>query len=58
MWRWAAVDRLKDSLAGYHAYHATRSDLLRRSQQSRVAYDRTLELPCNTAESRAATRFT
>ena len=26
----AAVDRLEDSLADYHAYHATRADLLRR----------------------------
>ena len=26
----AAVDRLEDRLAGYHAYHATRADLLRR----------------------------
>ena len=26
----AAVDRLEDKLAGYHAYHATRADLLRR----------------------------
>ena len=24
----AAVDRLEDKLAGYHAYHATRADLL------------------------------
>ena len=34
----AAVDRLGDTLAGYHAYHATRADLLRRlgrRQQSR-----------------------
>ena len=36
------VDRLDDDLAGYHAYHATRADLLRRlerSQESRAAYD-------------------
>ncbi len=49
----AAVDRLEDTLAGYHAYHATRADLLRRlgcSQQSRVAYDRAIELAGNTAE--------
>ena len=26
----ATVDRLGDKLAGYHAYHATRADLLRR----------------------------
>ena len=30
----AAVDRLEDELAGYHAYHATRADLLRRLGQS------------------------
>ena len=30
----AAVDRLEDSLAGYHAYHATRADLLRRLGRS------------------------
>jgi predicted RNA polymerase sigma factor len=39
----AAVDRLEHRLAGYHAYHATRADLLRRqgrSQQSRAAYDK------------------
>ncbi|MFL6065167.1 MAG: RNA polymerase sigma factor [Friedmanniella sp.] len=49
----AAVDRLEDSLAGYHAYHATRADLLRRlgRRQSRVAYERALELAGNTAET-------
>jgi predicted RNA polymerase sigma factor len=43
----AAVDRLEGKLAGYHAYHATRADLLRRlgrSQQSRAAYDKAIEL--------------
>ena len=38
----AAVDRLEDALAGYHAYHATRADLLRRlgrDEESRAAYD-------------------
>ena len=30
----AAVDRLEDRLAGYHAYHATRADLLRRLDRS------------------------
>jgi len=55
----AAVDRLEDKLAGYHAYHATRADLLRRlghSQQSRAAYDRAIELAGNTAETAALTR--
>ncbi len=55
----AAVDRLDHRLAGYHAYHATRADLLRRlgrSQQSRAAYDRAIELAGNTAETAYLTR--
>jgi RNA polymerase sigma-70 factor (ECF subfamily) len=55
----AAVDSLEDKLAGYHAYHATRADLLRRlgrSQQSRTAYDRAIELAGNTAETAYLTR--
>jgi RNA polymerase sigma-70 factor (ECF subfamily) len=55
----AAVDRLEDRLAGYHAYHATRADLLRRlgcSQQSRAAYDKAIELAGNTAETAYLTR--
>jgi RNA polymerase sigma-70 factor, ECF subfamily len=55
----AAVDRLERSLAGYHAYHATRADLLRRlgrSQQSRAAYDKAIELAGNTAETAYLTR--
>ncbi len=55
----ATVDRLEDRLAGYHAYHATRADLLRRlgcSQQSRAAYDRAIELAGNTAETAYLTR--
>jgi len=50
----ATVDRLEDTLAGYHAYHVTRADLLRRlgnSQDSRGAYDRAIELAGNTAET-------
>jgi RNA polymerase sigma-70 factor, ECF subfamily len=50
----AAVDRLEDRLAGYHAYHATRADLLRRlgrSQKSRAAYDKAIALAGNTAET-------
>jgi RNA polymerase sigma-70 factor (ECF subfamily) len=50
----AAVDRLGDKLAGYHAYHATRADLLRRlgcSNESRAAYDKAIELAGNTAET-------
>jgi RNA polymerase sigma-70 factor, ECF subfamily len=49
----AAIDRLEHKLAGYHAYHAARADLLRRlgrSQQSRAAYDKAIELAGNTAE--------
>ena len=55
----AAVDRLEDKLAGYHAYHATRADLLRRlgrNQQSHDAYDRAIEIAGNTAETAYLTR--
>jgi RNA polymerase sigma-70 factor (ECF subfamily) len=55
----AEIDRLDTALAGYHAYHATRSDLLRRlgrSDQSRAAYDRAIELAGNTAERAYLTR--
>ena len=55
----AAVDRLEQELAGYHAYHATRADLLRRlsrSQESRAAYDRAIALAGNTAETVYLTR--
>jgi RNA polymerase sigma-70 factor, ECF subfamily len=50
----AAVDRLEHRLAGYHAYHVTRADLLRRlgrGEKSRAAYDRAIELAGNTAET-------
>jgi RNA polymerase sigma-70 factor (ECF subfamily) len=55
----AAIDRLEDRLAGYHVYHAVRADLLRRlgrSQQSRAAYDKAIELAGNTAETAYLTR--
>jgi RNA polymerase sigma-70 factor (ECF subfamily) len=55
----AAVDRLEQTLAGYHVYHATRADLLRRlgrNQGSRAAYDKAIELAGNTAETAALTR--
>ncbi len=55
----AAVDRLEDKLAGYHAYHAARADMLRRlgrSQKSRAAYDKAIELAGNTAEIAYLTR--
>jgi RNA polymerase sigma-70 factor (ECF subfamily) len=41
-------------LEAYHAYHATRADLLRRlgqSEESRAAYDRAIRLAGNTAET-------
>lgn len=55
----ATVDRLGDRLTGYHAYHATRADLLRRlsrSRASRAAYDRAIELAGNSAEIAYLTR--
>jgi RNA polymerase sigma-70 factor (ECF subfamily) len=48
----AEVDRLP--LEGYHAFHATRAELLRRlgrGEQSRAAYDRAIGLSGNTAET-------
>ncbi|MFD0690152.1 RNA polymerase sigma factor [Actinomadura fibrosa] len=55
----AAVDRLQDTLDGYHAYHATRADLLRRlgrGDEARAAYDKAIELAGNTAETAYLTR--
>jgi RNA polymerase sigma-70 factor (ECF subfamily) len=55
----ATVDRLEGPLAGYHAFHATRADLLRRlgrSREARAAYDRAIELAGNTAETVYLTR--
>jgi RNA polymerase sigma-70 factor (ECF subfamily) len=55
----AAVDRLEGKLAGYHAFHAVRADLLRRlgrGQESRAAYDKAIELAGNTAETAYLTR--
>jgi RNA polymerase sigma-70 factor (ECF subfamily) len=55
----AAVDRLAEALADYHAYHVTRADLLRRlgrGQQARAAYDRAIALAGNTAETAYLTR--
>ncbi|MDQ7803113.1 sigma factor [Amycolatopsis sp. A133] len=55
----AAIDRLGGTLAGYHAYHAARADLLRRlgrSADSRAAYGKAIELAGNTAETAALTR--
>jgi len=53
----ALVDRLP--LDGYHAFHATRADLLRRlgrSAQAAEAYRRAIELAGNTAEAAYLTR--
>ncbi|HEY4269609.1 MAG TPA: RNA polymerase sigma factor [Galbitalea sp.] len=50
----AIVDRLAGALDDYHAFHATRADLLRRlgrSDDSRAAYDRAIELAGNPAEA-------
>jgi RNA polymerase sigma-70 factor (ECF subfamily) len=50
----AAVDRLEGKLGDYHAYHATRAELLRRLgrvEESRHAYDRAIELAGNLAEA-------
>jgi RNA polymerase sigma-70 factor (ECF subfamily) len=55
----AAIDPLEDTLAGYHAFHAARADLLRRqgrSQESRAAYDKAIELAGNTAQTANLTR--
>ena len=50
----ATIDRLGDALNGYHAFHATRAELLRRLErraESRAAYDRAIALAGNTAET-------
>ncbi|RSD13286.1 RNA polymerase sigma factor [Amycolatopsis eburnea] len=55
----AAVGRLESRLAGYHPFHATRADLLRRlgrGEEARAAYDEAIALAGNTAETAALTR--
>ncbi len=55
----AIVDRLQSELVDYHAYFATRADILRRlgrSEESRAAYDRAIALAGNTAETAYLTR--
>ncbi|MFC8732783.1 RNA polymerase sigma factor [Luteimicrobium sp. NPDC057192] len=55
----ALVDPLADPLDDYHAFHATRADLLRRlgrDTEARAAYDRALGLTGNTAEAAALRR--
>ena len=49
----AIVDRLAESLADYHAFHAARADLLRRlgrGREARAGYDRAIDLAGNSAE--------
>lgn len=53
------VERLAESLDGYHAFHAARADLLRRigrTSDSRAAYDRAIALAGNPAERGYLTR--
>jgi len=55
----AEIDRLAGDLAGYHAFHASRAELLRRlgrSELARGAYDRAVELAGNTAQVAYLTR--
>ncbi|MFD5174531.1 RNA polymerase sigma factor [Nocardia sp. NPDC058379] len=55
----ATIDRLTDALRGYHVFHATRADLLRRlghSRASRAAYDTAIDLATNPAEITHLTR--
>lgn len=55
----ATVDQLAEALDNYHAFHATRADLLRRlgrSAAARAAYNRAIELCGNTAELAYLTR--
>lgn len=55
----AEVDQLTEWLDGYHPFHATRADLLRRlhrSAEARSAYDRAIELTGNPAEAAYLTR--
>jgi RNA polymerase sigma-70 factor (ECF subfamily) len=55
----ATVERLGEALDGYHAFHATRADLLRRldrGAEARGAYDRAIALAGNSAETAYLTR--
>jgi RNA polymerase sigma-70 factor, ECF subfamily len=55
----AILDRLEEDLSGYHAYFATRADILRRlgrAEESREAYDRAIALAGNSAEMAYLTR--
>ncbi|HEX7981130.1 MAG TPA: RNA polymerase sigma factor [Gemmatimonadaceae bacterium] len=53
------VDHLEGKLADYHAYHATRAELLRRlgrNDEARESYDRAIALAGNVAEAAHLTR--
>lgn len=53
------VEGLSEALDGYHVFHATRAELLRRlgrSADARAAYDRAIELAGNSAEVLYLTR--
>jgi RNA polymerase sigma-70 factor (ECF subfamily) len=55
----ASVDRLAGALDGYHAFHATRAELLRRLGRrgdARASYDRAIALAGNIAETAYLTR--
>ncbi len=55
----AELNRIAEPLEGYHAFHATRADLLRRSgarEAALAAYDRAIELAGNPAERAYLTR--
>ncbi|WP_439592703.1 RNA polymerase sigma factor [Microbacterium sp.] len=55
----AELERLREPLDGYHAYHAARADILRRigrSDESRAAYERAIHLAGNPGERAYLTR--
>jgi RNA polymerase sigma-70 factor (ECF subfamily) len=55
----AAVDRLAPELVGYHPFHATRAEMLRRlgrTDEARTAYGDAIALATNAAEIAALTR--
>jgi RNA polymerase sigma-70 factor, ECF subfamily len=55
----ALIEELETDLSGYHAYHAVRADLLRRSGRAMAAsqaYDAAISLAGNTAEIAFLTR--
>jgi RNA polymerase sigma-70 factor (ECF subfamily) len=55
----AEIGRLTETLDGYHAFHATHADLLRRvgrDSESRAAYDKAIRLAGNPAERAYLTR--